>query len=65
MSAREMMSTRGTIRQEVIDNMDIDEVRELVLKVQMAFEGGYDVDEALFEEYVGEILAARTEEDDE
>lgn len=60
--ARDEMSTRTRIRQVVIDGMEPQEVRELVLKMQMAFEGNYKIDEELFEEYVGEVISARGSE---
>jgi hypothetical protein len=55
-------STRARIRQTVIDGMDENEIRELVVKIHSAVDSGFDVVESNFEEYVGEVLTAR--EDD-
>ena len=62
MSAVEHGSTRARIRQTVIDGMNENEVRELVVKIHSAVDNGFNVDEETFEEHVGEVLQAR--EDD-
>lgn len=49
----------AVIREEVINNMSRREARELVAKVEEALENGHLIDDTLFTEYVGEVLAER------
>lgn len=54
-----MSSARTAIRSEVIDKMTDTERRELIAKIESSLDSGYEIEEAVFEEYVGEILWGR------
>lgn len=56
-------SPRGRIRAEVIDNMSMPELRELVSRVEEAIESGHIVDEDTLEEYVGEVIWIRPDDE--
>lgn len=60
-----ILSSRATIRQVVIDGMEVEEVRSLIYKVQEALDSDILVDVTLFEEYVGEVITARYGEAEE
>lgn len=61
----EVLSTRATIRQVVLDAMEVEEVRTLVRKVQEGIDSGYVINEELLEEYIAEIVGGRYAEEEE